>query len=221
MKNYELTTARLLDLDHHCTDDQALHFGRKVEREVLRRIADWIGQQRNGAEFAVAIRELVGLSNLTPLAEIEAQQGAAEALQLALTALESSKPTHDHYPEPRERHAKAIAAVREALRTQQPAPAAAASVIAWYTDWHPEGRKYAATPHGFNEMGAILDDPELIREVWHPLVEPSPTPQADSRVGERTARYCHCVSRHTATTTADCKRCGPGTAGSPQHGSKI
>lgn len=50
-----------------------------------------------------------------------------------------------------------------------PAPAAVAGPVAWYTDWHPDGRKYAAKPQGFEELGIRLDDPDLIREVWHPL----------------------------------------------------
>ena len=59
--------------------------------------------------------------------------------------------------------------VIETLEMAQAAPAAVAGPVAWYTDWHPDGRKYAAEPHGFDELGVILNDPDLIREVWHPL----------------------------------------------------
>ena len=38
------------------------------------------------------------------------------ALQLAQEALEHSEPVMKHYPEPVERHAKALAAVREAMK---------------------------------------------------------------------------------------------------------
>jgi len=50
--------------------------------------------------------------------------------------------------------------------------------VAWYTDWHPDGRKYAAKPHGFDELGVVLSDPDLIREVWHPLYAVSQVQQA-------------------------------------------
>lgn len=45
--------------------------------------------------------------------------------------------------------------------------------VAYYTDWHPDGRKYAEKPHGFDEIGVLLDDEALIREMWHPLVHPA------------------------------------------------
>lgn len=51
----------------------------------------------------------------------------------------------------------------------QPVAEQSAEPMAWYTDWHPDGRKYAETPHGFDDQHAVLNDESLIEEVWFPL----------------------------------------------------
>lgn len=39
----------------------------------------------------------------------------------------------------------------------------------WYTDFDPEKRRFADEPSEIIEDGIVLTDPDLIKEVWHPL----------------------------------------------------
>lgn len=47
--------------------------------------------------------------------QFEKTESISDTLRLALEALESSKPTHSHYPEPKERHEKAIKSIKKQL----------------------------------------------------------------------------------------------------------